>query len=62
MVVAGHISNNVDIAPQFAGIIMGITNMFANIPGFAGPQVAKAIAVKVRFLLQCRKLDFLLTS
>lgn len=45
--VAGINVNHLDIAPRYAGILMGISNMAATIPGFAGPQVAKAIAKKV---------------
>ncbi|KAI6648915.1 vesicular glutamate transporter 2 [Oopsacas minuta] len=44
MVIAGHNVNNLDIAPRYSGIIMGITNMFGTIPGFLGPQLAKAVA------------------
>ena len=45
--VAGFSVNHLDIAPKYAGILMGISNMAATIPGFAGPQVAKVIAKKV---------------
>ena len=39
--------NNLDIAPKYAGILMGIANTIGTIPGFVGPQVAKFIAKKV---------------
>ncbi|XP_065897702.1 sialin-like isoform X2 [Dysidea avara] len=42
--VAGFNINLLDIAPQYAGILMGISNTVATIPGFVGPQVAKFIA------------------
>ena len=45
--VAGVNINHLDIAPKYAGILMGISNMAATIPGFVGPQVAKVIAKKV---------------
>ena len=45
--MAGFNVNHIDIAPKFAGVLMGITNTAATIPGFVGPQVATAIAVKV---------------
>ena len=38
--------NNLDIAPQYVGILMGIANINGMIPGFVGPQVAKFIAKK----------------
>ena len=44
---AGAVVNNLDIAPKYAGILFGIANIMASIPGFVGPQVAKAIAKKV---------------
>ena len=47
MVISGQNSNNLDIAPRYAGIIMGITNMFATIPGILGPQLAKSLAKAV---------------
>uniref|UniRef100_T1ISU2 C2H2-type domain-containing protein n=1 Tax=Strigamia maritima TaxID=126957 RepID=T1ISU2_STRMM len=33
----GFFLNHVDIAPQFAGILMGITNLFGTVPGIASP-------------------------
>ena len=48
LVMAGFNINHIDIAPRFAGVLMGITNTIATIPGFVGPQVATAIAVQVR--------------
>ncbi|XP_065897728.1 sialin-like [Dysidea avara] len=41
--------NNLDIAPKYAGILMGIANTIGTIPGFVGPQVAKFIAKKPSF-------------
>ena len=46
--MAGFNINHIDIAPRFAGVLMGITNTIATIPGFVGPQVATAIALRVR--------------
>ena len=31
--------NHIDIAPNYAGILQGITNSVGTIPGFVGPQV-----------------------
>ncbi|XP_078491668.1 sialin-like [Ciona intestinalis] len=36
----GHLSNFVDIAPMYAGVIFGISNTIASIPGFLGPLTA----------------------
>ncbi|XP_064383500.1 sialin-like [Halichondria panicea] len=44
--LAGFNINHLDIAPRFAGVLMGITNSAGTIPGFVGPVVAKSIAVE----------------
>ena len=44
---AGFSINHVDIAPQYAGVLMGITNTAGTIPGILGPLVAKSIAHQV---------------
>ena len=46
-VVAGNSVNILDIAPKYAGILMGISNTFGTIPGFLSPQIAKLIAKEV---------------
>ncbi|KAL0479301.1 hypothetical protein AKO1_008110 [Acrasis kona] len=40
---AGYLSNYVDIAPKYAGILFGLANTFASIPGIAGPLVTGMI-------------------
>ena len=45
--VAGFDSNHLDIAPNYAGILMGITNTAATVPGIIAPFVAKLIASAV---------------
>ena len=37
---SGFLSNYVDMAPDFAGILMGFCNSFGNTPGFIAPYVA----------------------
>ena len=34
---SGYNVNHLDLAPRYAGALMGITNMVATIPGFVGP-------------------------
>lgn len=51
LALAGFNVNHLDIAPRFAGILMGITNAVATIPGFVGPIVAKSIAVEVGIII-----------
>ncbi len=48
----GYAVNLLDIAPRFAGVIMGITNVFGSLPGFLSPQIVGIITVnKVRWCL-----------
>ena len=35
----GYAVNHLDIAPPFAGILMGLTNTFASTPGFISPLI-----------------------
>ena len=46
---AGFNINHIDIAPQYAGVLMGITNTAGTISGILGPLVAKTIAHRVWF-------------
>ncbi|XP_018427505.1 PREDICTED: sialin [Nanorana parkeri] len=41
--IAGYNINHLDIAPSFAGLLLGITNTFATIPGMVGPVIAKSL-------------------
>uniref|UniRef100_A0AAX7SZG8 Sialin n=1 Tax=Astatotilapia calliptera TaxID=8154 RepID=A0AAX7SZG8_ASTCA len=40
---SGFNINHLDIAPSYAGILLGITNTFATIPGMVGPVIARAL-------------------
>jgi len=42
---SGFITNPQDIAPNFAGTLLGLTNCIGSIPGFVAPSVASAIVV-----------------
>ncbi|XP_022105784.1 sialin-like [Acanthaster planci] len=41
--VSGFNVNHLDLAPDYAGLLMGITNMVATIPGFLGPLLVGVI-------------------
>ncbi|XP_046544368.1 sialin-like [Haliotis rubra] len=41
--MAGYSVNHLDIAPHFAGILMGITNSFGTTTGFIGPSIVGAL-------------------
>ncbi|XP_061692413.1 sialin isoform X2 [Syngnathoides biaculeatus] len=40
---SGFNINHLDIAPSYAGILLGITNTFATVPGMVGPVVARSL-------------------
>lgn len=40
---SGYINSHLDIAPNFAGTLMGLTNCAATVPGFVAPMVAGAL-------------------
>ncbi|XP_057704747.1 sialin [Corythoichthys intestinalis] len=42
---SGFNINHLDIAPSYAGILLGITNTFATIPGMVGPVIARNLTV-----------------
>ena len=42
----GYAVNILDIAPRFAGIIIGISNVFGSMPGFISPMVVGYITTK----------------
>uniref|UniRef100_A0A1X7UN88 Major facilitator superfamily (MFS) profile domain-containing protein n=1 Tax=Amphimedon queenslandica TaxID=400682 RepID=A0A1X7UN88_AMPQE len=44
LIQAGFMINHIDLAPRFAGVLMGITNTFGTIPGIVAPVVAKYMA------------------
>jgi hypothetical protein len=42
--MAGYNVNIIDISPRYAGVLMGIANSAATIPGIVSPIIAKNIA------------------
>ncbi|CAG2223698.1 SLC17A5 [Mytilus edulis] len=40
---AGYVVNHVDFGPKYAGVLYGITNTFATVPGMVAPIVAGAL-------------------
>ena len=48
----GYAVNHLDIAPRYAGILMGLSNTFATIPGFLSPMLTGMITKqKVRLTI-----------
>uniref|UniRef100_A0A8C7LDQ4 Sialin n=1 Tax=Oncorhynchus kisutch TaxID=8019 RepID=A0A8C7LDQ4_ONCKI len=46
---AGVFINQIDIAPRYAGVLLGITNTFATIPGVVAPIITGYLTKDVRF-------------
>ena len=44
---SGYLVNHVDIAPQFAGVLMGISNCLACLSGIVGPLMVNIITEDV---------------
>ena len=45
--LGGYQVSCIEMAPRFAGVLMGVTNMAGALPGIIGPVIAKAIAHSV---------------
>ncbi len=45
---SGPATNVVELAPKYAGVLMGITNFACNITGFISPEVVGALTVHAR--------------
>ena len=58
--VAGVSINSLDIAPKYAGVLMGIANTLATVPGFVSPQLSKYIARDVSVCYVHKNYIFLL--
>ena len=55
--MAAYNVNHLDIAPRYAGVLMGITNTVATIPGMVGPYVVGYLTDNQ--VLQCTLYTFL---
>jgi hypothetical protein len=47
-----------DIAPAYAGIVFGISNTLATIPGIVSPYIVGALTEKVSLLLKVTRMRF----
>ena len=54
----GFLVNHLDVGPPFAGVLFGLSNSLATIPGFAGPALVGVIA-KHRTVEEWRDVFFL---
>merc|ERR1712168_177228 len=62
IMASGYGINHLDISPQNAGLLLGITNCFATIPGFVGPQIVGALTEDASTTVQWRKVFFIAAS
>ena len=44
VLITGFSINHLDLSPRYAGVLMGLSNFFATLPGIIGPSIGKAIA------------------
>lgn len=44
--MGGFQVNHIDLSPNFAGVLMGMSNSFATIPGFLGPEIVGILTEK----------------
>lgn len=44
--MGGFQVNHIDLSPNFAGVLMGMSNSFATIPGFLGPEIVGVLTEK----------------
>lgn len=55
--LSGFNVNHLDVAPKYAGVLMGVTNTFATIPGFAAPLFTKVMTRGVNVDQDCLSKD-----
>lgn len=61
-VFSGYFVNHMDIAPQYAGTLMGISNGVAASSGFIAPYVASILTTAVSVLLSFRVCNYFMSS
>ena len=60
--VSGYGVNHLDLAPKYAGTLMGLTNTLATIPGILGPQVVGALTYHASTRTQWQKVFYIATA
>ena len=59
LAVSGYGVNHLDLAPKYAGTLMGLTNTLAAIPGFLAPQVVGALTYQQSTRTQWQKVFYI---
>jgi len=62
MAWSGFGANHLDLAPVYAGTLMGLTNTLATIPGILGPQVVGALTYHQSTRAQWQKVFYIATA
>jgi len=62
LTMSGFGANHLDLAPIYAGTLMGLTNTLATIPGFLGPQVVGALTYHQSTRAQWQKVFYIATA
>jgi len=62
LTMSGYGVNHLDLAPMYAGTLMGLTNTLANVPGFIGPQVVGALTYHASTRAQWQKVFYIATA
>jgi len=60
--VSGFGANHLDLAPIYAGTLMGLANTLATIPGFLGPQVVGTLTYHQSTRGQWQKVFYVTTA
>ena len=58
----GYGVNHLDLAPKYAGTLMGLTNTLATVPGILGPQVVGAFTYHASTRAQWQKVFYITTA
>ncbi|ESO83218.1 hypothetical protein LOTGIDRAFT_197570 [Lottia gigantea] len=59
---AGYSCNHLDIAPQFAGVLMGLTNMLGTSTGFIGPYIVSLLTDNNQTRKQWQKFFYIVSG
>jgi len=62
LTISGYGVNHLDLAPVYAGTLMGLTNTLATVSGFLGPQVVGALTYHQSTRAQWQKVFYIATA
>ena len=62
LATSGFGVNHLDLAPKYAGTLMGLTNTLATVPGIIGPQIVGALTYHASNRTQWQKVFYITTA